>query len=107
MNESHKLLSDDFSYAWESLPSAVQEALNEDWSLIEEQAARVATLEQERDDAIVRFLKQEDRAEASEARLSEAVKVLERLAEGEMSDTGHTALREAAKAFIATLGEAK
>lgn len=43
----------------------------------------------------------------SQARLSEAVKVLERLAEGEMSDTGHTALREAAKAFIATLGESK
>ena len=42
---------------------------------------------------------------ASQARLSEAVKVLERLAEGEMSDAGHTALREAAKAFLATLGE--
>lgn len=67
-------------------------------TLIEEQAARIAGLEDVLEE-------KRDSINSLRARLSEAVKVLERLAEGERSDEGHTALRDAAKAFIATLGE--
>jgi len=101
-------------------------------TLIEEQAARIATLEKERDLAIESNYRQAGcihqcsahlgpdssgmieglplavkhavtRANASQARLSEAVKVLE----GVCSEDAGRAEWHAAKAFIATLGENK
>ena len=65
----------DCAYDLETTESCMSEAADTIASL----SARVAELERERDEAIVRAAKQEDRADAAEARL---VKAVEALSEG-------------------------